>query len=924
MNTTNKEHFRTIRRAIENNKLAVFVGSAVSYDSGLPSWRELISSMKDSLESPRTDDYLKIAEHYYLEYGKNTYFNKINDFFPSESEPNDLHKLILDLKPQHIITTNWDDLLEKSIRNEGELYFTVANDHQLAASPSSQLLIKMHGDLSHRNIVFKESDYLSYSDKFPLIENFIKSIFSTHIVIFIGYSISDYNLNQILSWIRNRTPDAPPSFTILTESKITLSESNYLREKAVYPILSDDGNTDHLKQKYRSLSDKSLKVAKILKNIVQPENIELQDVISEIATDISCWEIVYPTILVMLFQDRLNITKVNQIYYESSFNVINYHLTDEEQNYDRNKYRKIRKSLVQILQYLPVCEIRLYVSIEHDKFLRIKNHNEFKFIDEYVNFNFNYIHNRVALYQDCINNDLDKKYQFAFDNYYLKLLTISRKVYMHIANLYFSKSLFVKSLICSFNKKQLCFGEIPVEEFKDSDFYQIAMEEQLSRNDNISDMIEKFPKSIVSRQKPLFQELDSNNLFLLERFRTISNLSSEIDAEIESINNGSLVFSNRIASMYNQVYCTIMFINKNKIAVLYHSDYKNIAKLGFESILKRLSIDKDVKLDDLLAYTGIISFKEKELIKFLSDCLIDDQSLVIVEETVEYIFDVLDNSLKTISSSNHSITLRQYCIKIWSNALILLSYAKHDEGKTKEIVKRLIDALNCNRWFDLSGNVNRFIIFQVNRYENSFSVEDLKNMFDTQLEKINLTESIPFQDNGSLFSNLLYLMKEKNIAELDIFKDNKQLKIFFSKIENMELIERLRAINGFVFAIYYLASGELKTKVENILENTFHDAKKVDFYEYLISFGLNLYNLDLLDDTELEFVLSQLKTKVNDHIQNGSSEWHYPVIKNQLSKINKDKLSDFKEVIENVGKLSNAFENFSLRNFFSKSSKKDT
>jgi hypothetical protein len=37
MDVTNKEHFKTIRKAIENNKLAVFVGSAVSFDSNLPS-----------------------------------------------------------------------------------------------------------------------------------------------------------------------------------------------------------------------------------------------------------------------------------------------------------------------------------------------------------------------------------------------------------------------------------------------------------------------------------------------------------------------------------------------------------------------------------------------------------------------------------------------------------------------------------------------------------------------------------------------------------------------------------------------------------------------------------------------------------------------------------------------------------------------
>ena len=106
MNSTNNEHFKTIRKAIDKNKLAVFVGSGVSFDSKLPSWKTLIESMKNSLEVEREDNYLKIAEHYYIQYGRNTYFNKINDFFPTNSQSNKLHDLILSLKPQHIITTN--------------------------------------------------------------------------------------------------------------------------------------------------------------------------------------------------------------------------------------------------------------------------------------------------------------------------------------------------------------------------------------------------------------------------------------------------------------------------------------------------------------------------------------------------------------------------------------------------------------------------------------------------------------------------------------------------------------------------------------------------------------------------------------------------------------------------------------------------
>jgi hypothetical protein len=901
MDVTNKEHFKTIRKAIEKNKLALFVGSAVSFDSNLPSWGELISLMKSALELPRTDDYLKIAEHYYLQYGRNTYYSKINEFFPSESKPNKLHELLLSLKPQHIITTNWDDLLEKSISAKGDLYFTVADDHELASSPSSQLLVKMHGDLTHRNIVFKESDYLAYTDNFPLIENLIKSLFSTHVVIFVGYSISDYNLNQILSWIRNRTEDAPPAFTILTESKITLSESNYLREKGVYPLLCEE-NTNNINE-HHDLSPKSCRVAETIIKITHPEPTEMLDIIGEIASDISSWEIIYPSVFVQLFKDRFNITEINKIYYDASENIIVYNLSKEEQIYSRDKIRNIRKKIIKIQQFIPISEVRL--SFDHRKHYRVRNLFKFDFIDEYTSFNFSNISDRISAATVNFSDNQDFHFQYAYDNYFLKKLHVAREIFTHVANAYFSKSLFIKSLISSFNKKQLCFGEIPWD--LADDFFQTSMEEQLSRNDNISELIEKFPKSIVNRQKSLFHGLDSNNSFLLERFRSVANLSREIDDEIDRINSGSMVFSNKLASMYNQIHCIVMFVTKNRIATLYSSDYKNICKIAFEAVIKRQAIQDQVQLDIILSYCALISFTEKDLVRFLSGKLTEGKSLEISESTIEYIFLILDNSIQTISSGS-SRYLKEHCIKIWSNALVLLSYAKHSDATLSEIMKRLTASFDTDRWFILSETVNRFLVFQFNRYECLFTVADLKLLFDKQIQKINSNEYIPIQERGRLFSSLLHLMRNDASGVHNLFEGNRELKRFISNISAMEFDDRLRAIDGFVFAIYSLAVGELKNEVSELLKKTFDDSKKTESTESSIMFGLNLYNVGILSETELDFVIRQLKLKVDEHIQKGSTTSSYSVIKEQLGKINKEKLKGFEETVERVGELADAME----------------
>lgn len=907
MDITSNEHLKTIRRAIENNKLALFVGSAVSYDSDLPSWGTLCNLMKDALEFSRTDDYLKIAEHYYLQYGRNTYYNKIHDFFPEGSQPNKLHDLILSLKPQHIITTNWDNLLEKEINNRGDLYFTVATDYELASAPSSQLLIKMHGDLNHRNIVFKESDYLSYTDNFPLIENFIKSIFSTHIVLFVGYSISDYNLNQILSWIRNRTQDAPPSFTILTDEKITLSELNYLTEKGVYPLLCNEKNIDEYNN--FPLSNKSKQVAKTLDNIINPEAIEITSVISEILSDIQPWRSIYPTVFVKILKDRLNTTEVNKVYYDSRKDSICYHLNDDDIIQNRNELRSLRKSILRTMKHISISKIEIYFS--HDKIYKIINRNEINFQDEYTTFDFTSIIQRSSSININSSNDIDKHFQNAYDHYYLKKLNTARDIFLHVSSKYFSKSMFIKSLISSFNKKQLCFGEIPWEIYED--FITISMEEQLLKNDNISELIEKFPKSMTSRKKALFHGLDTNNSFLLERFKNISNLSREIDENIESINNGSMIYNENIASMYNQTYCIVQFITKNKIAVIYSSDYKNICKISFESIIKRLSLKDSIYVDEFLSYLAIVSFKEKDLIKLLEKQLINNKRLKLTESAISYLFKILDNSIKTISSS-HSTQLNDLSSTLWSNSITLLSYSEHSQYNISEIIIKFMAVFDTDRWVDLSCNINRFLVRQMNNNKQSFSKLDLKELFNKQLNKINTLENIPYHEKGTLFINLLYFLKDSGNDEISIFEDNKQLEKLIYNIKTSDFKEKLNLINNFIFSIYFLSNGELKKTLSKLLHDTFIEQKEHPFDEVSIILSLNIYNIKILSTNDLIFILDKLTSLTEEKINNNSTSGYYPTIKEQIEKIDIEFLQGFEDTVEKITNLASKFET-SMNNF---------
>jgi len=79
--------------------------------------------------------------------------------------------------PSSLITTNFDELLEDAAIQQCQSSKSVACDNEVPSINGDRFILKVHGDIRHRNIVFKEEDYLNYSENFKLIETLLKSIF---------------------------------------------------------------------------------------------------------------------------------------------------------------------------------------------------------------------------------------------------------------------------------------------------------------------------------------------------------------------------------------------------------------------------------------------------------------------------------------------------------------------------------------------------------------------------------------------------------------------------------------------------------------------------------------------------------------------------------------------------------------------------
>ena len=206
-----EEDIRIIRNAMLNNKLLVFVGAGISLDSGVPGWTDAIKIISKRLygndikDIKEGNDTLKIPQYYYNSRGQKEYVELMREIFKfnEDLKITSVHRLIVKLDTHTIITTNYDDLLEKAFYTNNEFVQVIREDKDLSYKVSEKEIIKMHGDFKNNNFVLKEDDYLNYSENFKLIEAYVKSLIATNVVLFLGYSFNDPDVKHIFTWIKN-------------------------------------------------------------------------------------------------------------------------------------------------------------------------------------------------------------------------------------------------------------------------------------------------------------------------------------------------------------------------------------------------------------------------------------------------------------------------------------------------------------------------------------------------------------------------------------------------------------------------------------------------------------------------------------------------------------------------------------------------
>lgn len=174
----------------------------------MPDWNGLTSILaQDAGTAPGTSPPI-VAECYQKRYGRVQLVEAVRAaLFTNEAGPGKAHRAFARLPFDTIYTTNFDLLLEEAYAEEKRPFRSLVGEVQLPfhAGRLASSIVKMHGDLRHEeHIVLTESDYAAFLSRYPVIATHLSAMLITRTPLFLGYSLSDPDFNNVRRVVRER------------------------------------------------------------------------------------------------------------------------------------------------------------------------------------------------------------------------------------------------------------------------------------------------------------------------------------------------------------------------------------------------------------------------------------------------------------------------------------------------------------------------------------------------------------------------------------------------------------------------------------------------------------------------------------------------------------------------------------------------
>lgn len=786
-------------------------------------------------------------------------------------EPSKFHELLFDLYPKCIITTNWDDLLEKTVKNKTLIYDVIKSDSDLVRSLFDRKIIKMHGDFDQQNFVFKEDDYLQYNQKFSLIENYIKGVFTTHTIVFLGYSYSDVDLKMILKWIDNSSKVSPSRY--LLSNKPSSAQEKYLLNHNIF-ILSPKEELGYQDLYINFFNDLSLYKSpdEMIKRIVSKSNnkVSMDSNLVKLINEKFYYLRQYRSLIPTQIQNKFGNCSVKPCGAGANLSFHDVYLTYDYDKDIRVFYKNYISYLFNekgdqdigwFLDVLVKSGI-YYISIDDNQPRLIReaksfNHNT---IEKYKNsqkllidlFQFNFIKGDWAFllyeekYEEILKSLLDKI------NFYIK-----NKNYI-MATIYMANH----DLICE-NIQRLSISR---------------------KDESIDKLILTYPKfnwKLKAKDFPDDMQKDLEFLIdfidLKEVYKLFYSLQVILDEKIESATirvNGGISLTRGEDKFKQTLNSTLKFLLLNDIFIDLYIEVKDLFSKSLEKYITFQLIEKNVNLDQIDFYILIKYFSEKKLKKlrdiFLNENateFIDFRSFIDQVNVKLYLLNSFLNLAKNFSLSEKK-SIYKGDFEIWLNNIIcLLPMFNWSEKRLDQIFDQILILLKgVTQSYTIYENIMQFIVLNFNLYKKS--TRKILEIFDIFMSKLLMGGFNGF-DSSVLHSNILpnicYV-----ISKMGYKYENELIlrKIVAYYSDESEGVKRF-IIDNLFLSLYRIGVDDVKGVI--------FDFVNVNSHNNLKSPGDFMYELNLIshDFPVKEGFVDQLNNFIDTHIPNSLSHLEF-------------------------------------------------
>jgi len=286
-------HYRAVVREMLRARVIPFLGAGVNMldrptdvpwqmGSSLPSGMELAAYLATTFDYPRNElqDLLRISQYVSVMTGSGPLYEELHQLFSIDCPPNRLHHLLAGVPklvrsgavPQYqlIVTTNYDDGLERAFQAKGEEFDLISyvaegdsrgkfrhrlpngdvflierpNEYSRLSLDRRTVILKIHGaidriDPERDSYVITEDHYIDYltrtdiSNLIPI--SLIAKLRRSHFL-FLGYSLRDWNLRVILHRIWGTQALNYKSWAVQLDSKAL--EEEFWRKRGVEMLYS--------------------------------------------------------------------------------------------------------------------------------------------------------------------------------------------------------------------------------------------------------------------------------------------------------------------------------------------------------------------------------------------------------------------------------------------------------------------------------------------------------------------------------------------------------------------------------------------------------------------------------------------------------------------------------------------------------------